>query len=91
MRELNEKNDERSLTAILGGPAYLSGLSDVEHAHYLRQYRERKHPAEAKRLRLMQAAHALLEERGPLVFDAVEVAVFGEVGENGKTGKRFNS
>ena len=77
IRELNEKNDDKSLTAILGAPAYLSGFSDVEHGLYLRQYRERKHPAEAKRLRLMQSAHALLVERSPLVFAETDRAVFG--------------
>lgn len=75
--ELNEKADDKSLTAILGAPAYLSGLSDVEHGLYLRQFHERKNPAAAKRLKVMRQAHDLLEQRGPLVFGEITKSVFG--------------
>ncbi len=51
-----QKGDMTTLSAVLGGPAYLSGLSDEMQGEYLRQHHLVRDPAAAKRLALMRAA-----------------------------------
>lgn len=75
LREARERSDIKTLTAILGAPSFLSGCSDAEHAHYLRQHHEQKNPDAARRLSVMRKAHAMLEERGGLVHKEVEKAI----------------
>ena len=48
--ELLEQGDEVSLAAILGGQHFLSGLTPIDHAHYVRLYHERKNPQLVRRL-----------------------------------------
>lgn len=73
-------NDQQTLTAVLGAPAYLSGLTEAERAYYTRRYHEANNPELAKRLAIMHAARALLEERGGLVFREVEKAIGADWG-----------
>jgi len=63
------------LTAVLGGPAVLSGLSKEMHAGFLRQYHEMKNPERAQRLKAMIAARTRLEQRGGLVLKEMVKAV----------------
>lgn len=67
--------DGVTLTALLGAPSYLSGLSDDMQKVYVRQYRERMEPETAKRLKVAEAAAHLIADRGGLVFDQLEKAV----------------
>ena len=61
-------NDTQALSAVLGGPQYLSGLTTVEKEQYTRLYREQAMPAMANRLKVMRAAFDILGERGGLVM-----------------------
>lgn len=72
-----DNGDHDTVTAVLGAPAYLSGLTPEFQQTYLRFYHERNNPAAAKRLKAMQGAKALIEERAGLVFKAMEAAVGG--------------
>ena len=81
LSDANAAGDEKTLTAVLGAPSYLSGLTPEMQQLYTRQFHERKHPDVAKRLGLMKATLEALEQRGPLVFPEVEKAVFGEAGK----------
>ena len=67
--------DEVTLSAVLGAPSYLSGLTADAQKVYVRQMRERLMPDKAKRLRACQAAAELIMERGALVFEGLEKAV----------------
>ncbi|MBY0321613.1 MAG: hypothetical protein K2X72_23020 [Reyranella sp.] len=67
--------DATSLTALLGAPAYLSGMNAEMKAIYVRRYRERLEPVKAKRLKALNAARELIIERGALVFKELEKAV----------------
>jgi hypothetical protein len=70
-----DTDDHDTVTAVLGAPPYLSGLTPEFQKTYLRFYRERTEPDKAKRLRAMQGAKAMIEERGGLVFKELEKAV----------------
>lgn len=70
-----KRGDTKTLTAVLGAPAYLSGLSDVEHHHHLRAYNISRAPDVAKRLEAMKAARDLLHERAPLLFKEIEKGI----------------
>ena len=61
-------NDTQALSAVLGGPHYLSGLTTAEKEQFTRLYREKASPALANRLRVMQRAFDILGERGGLVM-----------------------
>jgi len=67
--------DHTTAAAILGGPAYLSGLTPEFQRTYLRLYNETREPEKAKRLKVMQGAKALIENRAGLVFRELEKAV----------------
>ncbi len=67
--------DDMTLSAVLGAPAFLSGLDDAMQAHLTRQYRETQEPVLAKRLKALTGAKKLIEQRGGLVFKEIEKAV----------------
>lgn len=67
--------DHMSVAAVLGAPAYLSGITRETQQSLTRMYREKYSPAEAKRLRAMQAAVDLIHQRGPMLFTELEKAV----------------
>lgn len=67
--------DVESLRAVLGAPAYLSGLSEQERQVRTRMFHEKQNPEVSARLKVMHAARAMLVKRGGLVFDEVEKAV----------------
>jgi hypothetical protein len=69
------EGDERTATAILGAPAYLSGLEPQIQAVLLRQYHEKANPRLAKRLKALTAAKALLENNSRHVWAERDKAV----------------
>ncbi len=75
LKSAHEAGDVQTLSAVLGAPAFLSGLSQVEREAHTRLHHERTNPDAAKRLGVMRKAHAMLEERGGLVFKEVEKAI----------------
>jgi hypothetical protein len=75
LQEAMQSGDHETLTAILGAPAYLSGLTPEFKATYLRHYHEQNSPQLARRLKVMQGAKTLIEERAGIVHGALEAAV----------------
>lgn len=67
MRAAIDRGDEVSVSAVLGGPSYLSGLTDEMQQQFLIQWNERANPLQAKRLRAMTTALDMLNKRGGLV------------------------
>lgn len=67
--------DDVTATAVLGAPAYLSGIDPKMMPVLIRTYREHNSPEVAAKLRVMQGAAALLAERGGLLFTNLEKAV----------------
>lgn len=68
-------NDTRTASAVLGGPAYLSGITPDMQSVLTRIYHEHHEPLKAKRLRAAQGALSLIGERAGLVFSQLEKAV----------------
>lgn len=64
--------DTLSLVAVLGAPAYLSGMTDEMKAAHVRHYHETMNPQTAKRLRVMKAALDIVMDRSPLMFTHAE-------------------
>lgn len=75
VRNLINEGDELSASAILGGPAFLSGLTNDQVALFTRIYHEKRQPALSKRLKAMQAGVEHIENNGGLVFDQMVKAV----------------
>jgi hypothetical protein len=75
IRQAINEGDHTTAQSILGAPAYLSGLTADMQAVLVRMYHERHNPDMAKRLKAMQGAKTLIEERGGLVFGQLEKAV----------------
>lgn len=67
--------DDTTATAVLGGPSYLSGLTEEMQATLTRQYHEHNSPEATVRLRAMRGAISLIERNGPIVFKEFEKAV----------------
>jgi len=70
-----DAGDERTVGAVLGGPAYLTGLMPEMHTALLRVYHEKAEPRKAKQLRAAKAGLELLGERGGLIFKEMEKGV----------------
>lgn len=70
-----ESGDITTAGAILGAPPYLSGLSDIEHKHFTRQYHEATNPEMAQRLKVMQGALDRLKRAHPALLQELEKAV----------------
>lgn len=60
--------DTLSLVAVLGAPAYLSGMTDEMKAAHVRHYHEHTNPGTAKRLRVVKAALDIVMDRTPMMF-----------------------
>lgn len=67
--------DTTTVGALVGAPAYLSGLTVEMQKLYLRQHREMMAPELAQRLKAMQGALALIEQRVGLLFGEIDKAV----------------
>lgn len=70
-----EAGDERTVGAVLGGPAYLAGLTPEMQTALLRVHHEKANPKDAKRLRAAKAGLELLGERAPLLFGEMQKGV----------------
>lgn len=75
VRGLIEAGDDLSVSAVLGGPSYLSGLTDDMRTVLTRMWHERQNPALVQRLTLLRATAEKIERDGPLVFREMEKAV----------------
>lgn len=75
IRNAIEAGDERTVGAVLGGVAYLSGITPEVQNVLLRLHHEKSNPRAAKQLRAAKAGLELIGERGGLVFKEMEKAV----------------
>jgi hypothetical protein len=67
--------DGDTVAAILGAPAYLSGIDPNTQATFLRLWHEKANPTAAKRIRAMQAALDLMGERSGRLHTELEKVV----------------
>jgi hypothetical protein len=74
MRAIKD-SDVRTASAVLGGPAYLSGLTHDMQAILTRQFHEHHEPLKAKRLKAARAGLDLIGERAGLVFSVIQSAI----------------
>lgn len=70
-----QKGDEVTVSAVLGAPAYLSGLTDEMQAVLRRLWNEKANPTASKRLRAMRAVMDLIQDRAPLIHKEMERVV----------------
>lgn len=85
-RALAER-DHEVLSAALGGPPMLSGMSKAQHAFFLRRYNELREPEKTARLRAMIAARDHLMARASVVFKDMDRAVGGIPVHDQRTGR----
>ena len=67
--------DQRTATAILGAPPYLSGIDGETQAVLTRMYHEHHEPVKTKRLKAAQAGLDLVENRGGVVHTQLAKAI----------------
>jgi hypothetical protein len=75
IQEAIDAGDHTTVAALLGAPAYLSGLDGNFQQTYTRFWNERSAPEVAQRLKAMRGAKQMIEERAGLVFKELEKAV----------------
>lgn len=75
IRQAMMDHDERTVSAVLGAPAYLSGLDQKMAEVLLREYHSRHSPELANRLKAMQGAKDLIERNAPIIHTELERAV----------------
>jgi hypothetical protein len=75
LRQAIEAGDEVTVTAVLGGRPYLSGLEPDLHKEFLHDWHKAQRPLEAKRLGAMRQAADMLNNRYKLLTKAVTDAV----------------
>jgi len=75
LRQAIEAGDDVTVTAVLGGRPYLSGLETELHAEFLHDWHKAQRPLEAKKLAAMRQAADMLNNRYKLLRKAVSDAV----------------
>ena len=73
--EAMQSGDTKTLAAILGAPAYLSGLHQLEQERYTRMYHEETNPDLTARLDIMRKAQEKLVQARPVIHKEMERAV----------------
>jgi len=64
IREALESGDEPTLQAILGAQPFLSGLTNLDREHFLRQYHSKREPHLVARLDLMKRVREVMSVSG---------------------------
>lgn len=75
MTEALERDDGPTLEAILGAQPFLSGMTSIDHEHYVRTYHTRRNPHLVRRLDLMKRLLDEIERNGPIVHAQFDKAV----------------
>jgi hypothetical protein len=73
-----DSGDHDTVSAVLGSPAYLSGMTPEQQSVMLRRYHERSNPQTAKRLAAAKAAQAYLGRNSGLLFREIEKGIGGD-------------
>jgi plasmid stability protein len=75
VRAALDSGDEVTFSSACAAPPYLSGLTSDLQQSFSRFWHEKQSPDMAKRLRAMQGAKAMIEQRAGLVFPELTKAV----------------
>ena len=70
-----KRGDVKTCGAILGAPAYLSGLNDEEHKHFTRKFHEATNPELVSRLNVITQVKQKLEQSKDIIKMELERAV----------------
>jgi hypothetical protein len=81
LRERIMAGDELTVSALLGAPSYLSGMTDDAQAVFTRMWHEQQNPTQAARLKLLRATADKIERHGPLVMLEMQKAVGAKPGD----------
>lgn len=89
LRRAISEGDDVTVTAVLGGRPYLSGIDAETSELLLKEWNEKQRPLEAKKLRAMKATADLMNDRYPL-FQSEWAKAVGtiDVYQESKDGKR---
>lgn len=74
------RDDDLTLTALLGAPPFLSGLTPLDRDHYLRLYNTKKRPELVRRLDVMNRFRERLDRIGPVLHAQFARAIGAEPG-----------
>lgn len=75
VRAALDSGDEVTFSSVCAAPPYLSGLTSELQQSFTRLWHEKQSPDMAKRLRAMQGAKTMIEQRAGLVFPELTKAV----------------
>ena len=75
LNDAQRAGDTQTLTAVLGAPEYLTGITAAEKVARTYNYHKHNAPEAAKRLEVMKAGRDLLTKRSALVFKEMEKAI----------------
>jgi|GEM_PF-502838 len=75
LNDAQKRGDVETLQAVLGAPAYLSGMTEEMRAIRTRMYHEAKAPDAAKRLRISQKAAEMMETRSHYIGTEITKAI----------------
>ena len=78
VRRAIDAGDHDTVSAVLGAPAYLSGMTPEQQAVMLRMYHEKARPDVSKRLAALKAAQDHLDRNAPLIHGQIEKAIGGD-------------
>ena len=78
VRQAIDRGDHDTVSAVLGAPAYLSGMTPETQAIMLRMYHEKARPDVAKRLAAAKAAQDYLDRNAGQFMPQVEKAIGGD-------------
>ena len=78
VRQAIERGDHDTVSAVLGAPAYLSGMTPETQAIMLRMYHEKANPQTARRLAAAKAAQDYLDRNAGLFMGQIEKAIGGD-------------
>ena len=78
VRQPIDAGDHDTVSAVLGAPAYLSGMTPEQQAVMLRMYHTKANPQTAKRLAAARAAQDYLDRNAGLFMPQVEKAIGGD-------------
>jgi len=73
--------DHRTATALLGAPAYLSGLSDIEHAEHLNKFNSIREPERVERMKVQKAGIDMVKRLQGLISDEFTKALGSDWGK----------
>ncbi len=78
VRQAIDRGDHETVSAVLGAPAFLSGMTPETQAIMLRMYHEKARPDVAKRLAAAKAAQDYLDRNAGLFMGQIEKAIGGD-------------